>query len=244
MGAIYRIFKIFLDGAAAAGAETETIYLAKRKINYCTGCFNCWLVHPGRCIHQDDMPEILHKIKYAEVLVYASPVYVDGFTAQMKTMMDRCITGAQPFIEFQDGHSRHPGRGKGTGPRKKVVLISCCGFGELDNFDVIIHHMQAIARNMQADFLGALVRPMGPILEFMEAGAPQIVGPIYEGFRQAGREAVERGMISEDAQVQARAPLMTMEHFTNMANKFFQMEIDRHAKKKEKIPAAAPAPEG
>ncbi len=234
-GATDRILQRFLEGAAEAGAQTETVYVAKKKINYCTGCFNCWLVHPGRCIHKDDMPEIHDKIRRADMMVYASPVYVDGVTAQMKTMMDRLITMAQPFIEVKDGHSRHPGRGKGTrGEKQKIVLVSTCGFGEIDNFEPMIHHISAAAKNMRAEFLGALVRPMGPMLEFMEMGAKKVMDPIYEGFRRAGREAVGEGRISDEAKRAASAPIMTMEQFSEMANRFFKMEIDKNAARADK----------
>ena len=82
------IVRTFLDGAESEGANTETVYVAKQKINYCVGCFNCWFKHPGKCIHDDDMPMIRNKIRDADIIVFGCPVYFDGFTAQMKTMLE------------------------------------------------------------------------------------------------------------------------------------------------------------
>ena len=62
-----QILQTFLDGAREAGAEIETVYVAKQHIEYCIGCFNCWFAHPGRCIHDDDILEIRQKIKAAEM---------------------------------------------------------------------------------------------------------------------------------------------------------------------------------
>jgi len=233
-GATDLILQHFMTGAEQAGAETETVYVAEQNIKYCEGCFNCWVVHPGRCKHKDDMPKLLGKIRRADVVVYASPVYVDGVTAQVKTMMDRFITLAKPFIVQRDGHSRHPGHGKGTRNQKqKMVLISTCGFGELDNFEPIILHMTAVAKNMGADFLGALVRPMGPMLRVLEISAPDVLKSIYEGFRQGGYEAVSKGEISEEAKKVASAPIVSMDDYVKLANMYFKMEIEKNTKQKK-----------
>ena len=224
------ILQIFLEGAESAGAETETIYIARQKISYCTGCFNCWFVHPGKCIHNDDMIMIREKIKSADILVFASPVYFDGFTAQMKTMMDRLIPGGMPFIENKDGHSRHPSRGKGLKTRK-MLLISTCGFGEKDNFDPIIHHMKAIAANFASgEYMGALVRPMGSTLEMMKDEKPAEVKAILDAFRRSGVEAVTKGYISEELQSAVAEPLISASEFAKKANDLFHQLITENKK--------------
>jgi multimeric flavodoxin WrbA len=232
-GATDLLLRHFLAGAVEAGAEAETIYVAKHKINYCTGCFGCWTVHPGQCIHKDDMPELLKKRHTADMVVYATPVYVDGMTAQLKTFMDRCITGALPFVEVRDGHHRHPGR-TGQRKRKRHVLISTCGFGEVDNFDSLVHHVKSISRNMNAKFLGSLLRPMSPVLEFMQTKVPEKLDAIYGAYRKAGYDAVTRDLIEEETIRQACEPFMTMEHFMRMANKFFHKEIAANEEKRRK----------
>ena len=215
------ILQAFMEGATSAGAETETIYVAKQKINYCVGCFNCWFVHPGKCIHDDDMKMIRDKIKASDILVFGSPVYFDGFTAQIKTMLDRLISGGMPFIENRDGHSRHPSRGKEAKTRK-ILLISTCGFGERDNFDPIIHHMKAIATNMATgEYMGALVRPMGGTLEMVKDEKPDEVKAIFDAFRQAGAEAVTKGVISEALETAVAKPLISVGEFAKRANTMF-----------------------
>ena len=228
-GVTDRILQHFMKGAQEGGAETETIYIAEKKINYCTGCFNCWVVHPGRCIHKDDMPEILSKITEADMLVYASPVYVDGVTAQMKTLMDRNITFVQPFIETHDGHMRHPKREE-NGKQRSMLLISTCGVGEMDNFDPIIRHVKAASKNMRASFIGALVRPMGPVLETLELMSPDVVQPVYEAFRKAGLMSVTQGVIDEEVQKAASQRVMADKDFMEFANAYFKSEIEKNKK--------------
>jgi putative NADPH-quinone reductase len=224
------ILQTFLQGAASAGAETETVYISRQKIKYCTGCFNCWFVHPGRCIHKDDMEMIRGKIKAADLLVLASPVYFDGFTAQMKTLLDRLITGGMPFIETREGHSRHPSRGNEK-KRRKMLLVSTCGFGERDNFEPMIHHMKAIARNFATgEYMGALVRPMGATLDMVKDEKPEEVAAIFEALRQAGVEAVEIGAISEELQAAVAKPLISAGDFAKRANDLFRQLLGENKK--------------
>jgi multimeric flavodoxin WrbA len=215
----------FLEGAASTGAQTEVVYVSKHKINYCIGCFHCWFKHPGKCIHDDDMLMIRKKIKAADIIVFGCPVYFDGFTAQMKTMLDRLIAGGSPFIENRDGHARHPSHGQEKKVRK-MVLISTCGFGERDNFDPMIHHMQAIARNFATgEYMGALVRPMGQTMEMLEPEMPDEVKAIRDAFRRAGVEAVSKGTISTELQDAVAAPLITFDEFVRRTNALFKEMI-------------------
>ena len=34
-------------------AEVERLELRNMKVNYCIGCFGCWLKTPGKCITKD-----------------------------------------------------------------------------------------------------------------------------------------------------------------------------------------------
>ena len=131
----------FIRGAEKKGAEVETVYLSEKKINYCTGCINCWLKTPGQCIFKDDMPELLEKIKVSDVMVLGTPLYVDGMTAQAKTFIDRIIPLVEPEFELVDGHYRHARRMEKI---PSLILLSVCGFYEMDNFDGLVDHVKKI----------------------------------------------------------------------------------------------------
>jgi multimeric flavodoxin WrbA len=84
--------------------EIETIYLMKKKINYCLGCGMC--LAKGECIQEDDMVEIKQKIEESSAIVLASPVYYLNVTAQMKTFIDRMLAyGHRPTLENKYGGS-------------------------------------------------------------------------------------------------------------------------------------------
>lgn len=77
----------FAEGAAK-NHQVETIYLADKDIRFCKGCLAC--VQTNKCIIQDDMAELVEKVKNADVLVFASPVYYFSICGQLKTFLDRC----------------------------------------------------------------------------------------------------------------------------------------------------------
>lgn len=78
----------FLLGAKEASHQAEKIFLRDKKINCCAGCGTCQ-ENGGKCIHKDDMAEILVKMIPADVIAMATPVYFYTMNAQMKTLIDR-----------------------------------------------------------------------------------------------------------------------------------------------------------
>ena len=76
-------------GAEAAGAEVETVYLHGMDIGPCNGCGACH-DNGGRCVQDDDMQCLYPKVRGADALVLASPVYFFSLSAQTKLFMDRC----------------------------------------------------------------------------------------------------------------------------------------------------------
>ncbi len=79
----------FCQGAKEVGHDVEKIRPIEKKLHYCTGCYAC--KKTGKCVHQDDMGEILQKIIEADVLVLSSPVYFYAVCAPLKTLIDRCV---------------------------------------------------------------------------------------------------------------------------------------------------------
>jgi multimeric flavodoxin WrbA len=76
-------------GARAAGAEVETFFLQDLDIKPCTACDGCRKKDHIDCVIQDDMQKLYPKLKSADAIVIASPVYWFTFSAQTKLFMDR-----------------------------------------------------------------------------------------------------------------------------------------------------------
>lgn len=224
------ILNPFLEGLEAAGAEVELIYLHKLRIEPCLGDFACWFKTLGRCIHEDDMAWVLPKLETADLLVLATPVFVDGMTSTMKRLIERCLPLVEPFFEVRDGHCRHPRRG---GPRaQRAVLVSVCGFTELDNFEPLVSHVKAICRNLGVEFAGALLRPYAAALPRLERlGLP--VGGIYEAAREAGRQLVRDGRMDERTLAAVSRELLPREEYLRGINAHFQRALERLKKSRD-----------
>jgi multimeric flavodoxin WrbA len=212
----------FLEGMSAAGADTELICTSDLHIHPCNGDLSC-LFHPeGRCIHRDDMDRIMPKIRDADILIFATPLFVDGFAGPMKTLMDRMIPLFQIFMEKYGGHTRHPLKEQ---KNRRTVLVSSCGFWELDNFDPIVTHMRAVTRNLNGEFAGALLRPHASLLKSMLAtGAP--VQDIQKAARQAGELLVRDGSIPTSCLETISRPLLPQDDYLTMNNQRFTELIE------------------
>ena len=76
-----------LQGAADAGAETEMIDLCDFRVTPCTACEGCSF--NGICVYDDDVPALVTRMKDADGIIFASPVYIDNISGQMKIFFDR-----------------------------------------------------------------------------------------------------------------------------------------------------------
>ncbi len=217
------ILNPFLDGMRKAGAEVELIYTRKLKINPCTGEFNCWIKTPGECYQNDDMQMLYPKLREADIWVFATPVYMDGITGPMKNLIDRLLPRWQPFFELRNGHCRHPLRDDNK--FRKFVLVSNCGFWEMDNFDPLIVYMKAFCKNASSEFAGALLRPHGRALTIMmEMGAP--LNDIFEAAKEAGRQLIKDGEMSFETLNIVSRELMPQDKYIQIINQHYHQELN------------------
>ena len=84
-----------LEGAKDKGAETKKINLLDKQIEFCTNCRSCTQEkvesRRGKCVHNDDMDNILTEIDDADAVVLGSPINFDNVTAIMKRFVERLI---------------------------------------------------------------------------------------------------------------------------------------------------------
>jgi multimeric flavodoxin WrbA len=81
--------KQVMNGIKAGGAEVEGFYLHGMKIRPCTACDACRRKNQKDCILKDDMTPLYSKLRKADGIVIATPVYWFTVSAQTKLFMDR-----------------------------------------------------------------------------------------------------------------------------------------------------------
>lgn len=213
----------FLEGMSKAGADVEIIYTEDITIHPCRGDLTCFCRPSGRCIQSDDMDWLMPKTRESDILVFASPLYVDGVTGPMKIFIDRLVPLLQMYIETRNGHSRHPLKDNKI---RKIVLVSNCGFWEKDNFYPLISHMQALSKNMNAEFAGALVRPHGTFMRSAtQSGLPY--EDILVAAELAGRQIIEEGVIAENTLAIVSREMLSYEKYMEFSNPMIEKLVER-----------------
>ena len=81
----------FIQGAKDRHS-VEVVSVADYRVSPCTGCNSCFAREGHGCFQKDDMEKIYPKLREAEVLIIASPVYFYGISAQLKAVVDRLHT--------------------------------------------------------------------------------------------------------------------------------------------------------
>jgi len=85
----------FADGAREAGHSVEIVDVAALDIAPCTGCVACG--YDGPCAQSDDFDGLRAKVLDSDMIVFATPLYYFGMTAQLKTAIDRFCAANSPI---------------------------------------------------------------------------------------------------------------------------------------------------
>ncbi len=173
-GRTSRAINALCQGVVKAGGNTETIFLIDLNLERCRQCeIDGWGIcrREGRCIIDDDFDSVVAKIKAADVVLFATPVYFGDLSESMRSFLERLRR-----IRFRPGGQRSPGSlvpsppgapvqggipavglclsggGGGGGPSCAVSLeriVQTCGFDIIDwillrrqNFEVKVPMLQ------------------------------------------------------------------------------------------------------
>lgn len=95
-----RLAQAFLQGGEAGGNTVEMIRLADQTIGFCRGCLACQKTK--KCVIRDDANAIAEKMRTADVIAFATPIYYYEMSGQMKTMLDRANPLFSSDYAFRD----------------------------------------------------------------------------------------------------------------------------------------------
>jgi len=166
---------LVLEGASEAGAETEMIDLCDLRVTPCTACEGCSF--NGICVFEDDLPLLVERMKEADGIVFASPVYIDNVSGQMKVFFDRLADA----IHYQILAGKYG---------CSVATTHTSGG------DQVVAYQNHVLNYLGVITVGGVSVATGGIQEAVEAAEPdaralgkKLVGAIADGFTAPDQEA-------------------------------------------------------
>lgn len=129
----------FRQGAEEAGHTVEIIDTADADIRPCTGCIHCG--YEGPCVQKDDVESIRKKILNADMMVFVTPLYYYGMSAQLKTMIDR-------FCAFNSSIQRK---------HMKSALLTVAWNSDDWTFEALEAHYNTLVRYLNLEDMGMVL---------------------------------------------------------------------------------------
>lgn len=201
----------FLNGMQEVAEQQVHIrHVIDQHINPCMGCFSCKR-NGGKCIHNDDMQEILEEILTSDLLIFSFPLYCYGMPAPLKNLLDRTMPLSTLAMEQVDGRYEHPAQADFS--HLRYVMISGCGFPDGEN------NFRAMRLQFQMMFpRGAtmLTVPESPMFNVPQAEI--VTKPFLALVQQAGREYAETGEISGETMDKLAVPMIPEEQYAAICN--------------------------
>ena len=221
-GHTQKLTDLFIEGLKEGKAEVTEIDLGTKNINTCQGCYHCWLVTPGECIHDDDMASIMDVFTHSDIVVFSTPLYIYNVSACLKVFLERLL----PYMKNEhlavgSGNIRNAIRKPDEWPQKMAYIL-VGAFRGLETFEGARKTLELFSEGLQLPLCGGLVRPESYLLPFTYL-KPKTVRTVLAAFKTAGYELATQGRISQAAMNNAGAPLSdTIEHFIEDSNIYWQ----------------------
>lgn len=129
----------FIDGAKESGHSVFRFDAAFETLHPCLACDHCGSI--GTCIHQDGMEKLIPHLKEADMVVFATPLYYFGMSAQLKTVIDRFYS-----INYEL-----------MGSRKKAVLLATAYDDKEWTFTALEIHYETVVKYLEWENAGMLL---------------------------------------------------------------------------------------
>lgn len=129
----------FEAGAKSKGHTVTTFHTAKEEIHACLGCDHCRNTDDG-CVFKDSMEKLNPLLLSADCIVFVTPLYYFGMSAQIKAAIDRFYANNTKLREQS----------------KKAVLIAACGDADSWALDALDAHYHTLCNYLHWENAGEL----------------------------------------------------------------------------------------
>lgn len=127
----------FIEGAEEAGHTVEVFDAGHADIHPCMGCDRCHV--SGSCRFDDDSKELNRMLLDCDMVVFVTPIYYFGMSAQVKAAIDR----------FYSVNSS-------IGSKKAALITAAYDSGD-EVMGATVSHYRAICRYLGFDDLGMVL---------------------------------------------------------------------------------------
>jgi multimeric flavodoxin WrbA len=173
------LLETILNPAAAAGNETEQIFLGDYRIEACTGCEAC--SKSWDCVIKDDFAALIEKLDQADGVVFGSPTYWYTVTSDMKRFIDRCYS----LIQFP--HRRHEWISKYQDSGKVAIAAAVCEQPEAAMMGNTLTLLSDFARDIGLQLLDSVAA-----LRCFEAGSIKQESAVLKQAEQVGKQLLQQ----------------------------------------------------
>lgn len=129
----------FIKGVQENHHEVTEFDVAHHHIAPCLGCEHCGM--DGPCVQKDDMNELKELMLSHDVIVFVSPLYYFGISAQLKAAIDRIYSFTMKLSSMH----------------KKTVFICAAWNSSKRTMDAVEAHYQALVDYMHFEDLGMIL---------------------------------------------------------------------------------------
>lgn len=177
------------------------------------------------------MGDLVSKFLESDIVVLATPLYIDNIAGIMKVFMDRLFCIGNPLYDSEkdeNGEYRHS-RSKyfKNGIAPKIVFISNSGMPYRSSFQAISLWIKRFTNNFHMELLAEIYAPEGVLLTAgVKELEPAITG--YKGLlNKAGQEMVMHMKLSGETQGLLENNFIPAEFYVQEMNKYADQVLGR-----------------
>lgn len=163
-----RPFEAFLgnlaDELTQSGHLISHLKLRDLTIEFCKGCWGCWVKTPGECVVHDDSAAVCREFIQSDLALFASPLIFGFISALLKKMNDKLIPILLPDIEIVENECHHFARYRKY-PRIGLLLQKEA-VTDAEDLAIIRDIYQRTALNMKTSlaFMRQIDEPLAEVL--------------------------------------------------------------------------------
>ena len=126
--------------------EIERFNTNKEAFKFCNGCNYC--EENGKCVHRD-LDAFWESFENADLIIFSSPVYNGGFSASVKSLIDR--------FQFYYTSFYKNGKVQAIKKHRKAVLLTAAGRSGVEACEYMEKQLKCAFTILNAELIGSVL---------------------------------------------------------------------------------------